>query len=395
MRSFKISRISTFMLLSLFAIFSVTSCASGTKPFGVIFTREDSNEHLDIYKISDNAQGKIEQLTFTPTIGEFIHSASPDGTVIVFLTERYGASDNTPSDLAIERPRAAYMLDTVTKELTDITAVVDDDYRIIAYDFSMDCSPDQKQFMVVKSKKVDDKLEIFLKFMDYEGKNRKEVSVPIAGDLSAFQSAKWSPDGRKILLVQLPIGVEAESANPDWALLVYEVESKNIKQLTSYADDCAQEKWSPNSQQIVVSCSKKPLNSGMPDTSGSETIRIFNVENPGQTYGYGGFSSCYHPSWSPDGTKIVFVCEKMPKQTGIFIFNADGSGFREMNLGNAASLIIFRNPTWSPDGTQIVYVAGAGNYQTQIYSINLDGSNQVMLTKEEASYRVRSVYPVP
>ena len=413
MRSIKFFQRSILTFFALFAILSTTSCASGTKPFGVIFTRADSENgldtYMDIYKITDNTQGQIEQLTFTPTIGEYYFFASPDGTTLVFRTEWYSAFDEPESELALEIPRSVYMLDTVTKKLTNITDLLaDDKYHVVMKDFSMDWSLDQKQFMVIENKETDDKFESFLKFMDVDGKNRKEISIPNAGEpLSFVQSAKWSPDGKKILLMQgFGILTKARMTNPGDALLVYDIESKDIKKLTNYTDACTQAKWSPNSQQIVMSCSFEPVIPDGPDGRGPDTIRIFDIAKPDQAYEHIGFSPCYDPSWSPNGKQIVFVCDKGPQpqgpfdktppKKGLFVVNANGTEFREVDLGDLGNLPgrIF-DPTWTPDGTQIVYVAGAENYQTQIYSINLDGSNQVMLTKEEASYRVISVYPVP
>src|SRR5262245_40796430 len=52
-----------------------------------------------------------------------------------------------------------------------------------------------------------------------------------------------------------------------------------------------------------------------------------------------------NPHWSPDGTQILSSFD-----TGVYVMNADGSGFRRLFTG--------RHANWSPDGRQIVYDDG-------------------------------------
>jgi TolB protein len=71
------------------------------------------------------------------------------------------------------------------------------------------------------------------------------------------------------------------------------------------------------------------------------------------------------PEWSPDGRRLAFMrVEKEDEHKGkIFIVNADGSGLQFLVDGG--------EPSWSPDGTQVVYWAGD---PSRLYVINIDGS---------------------
>lgn len=96
----------------------------------------------------------------------------------------------------------------------------------------------------------------------------------------------------------------------------------------------------------------------------------------------------YEPSYSPDGSKIVFVSRRDKRSyTGgeffqrdreIYIMNSDGTSQRRLTFNDAAESY----PTFSPDGTKIVYIGSVNSdkYTTPgIYTMNIDGSNQQVI----------------
>ena len=90
-----------------------------------------------------------------------------------------------------------------------------------------------------------------------------------------------------------------------------------------------------------------------------------------------------HPSWSPDGRRIVFVA--LSKDTGqpgadfgpMFIVDLRTERMRRLTrmLGN--------DPAWSPGGKRIAFAARAVDGSADIYLVNPDGSHLVRLTKPE------------
>ncbi len=68
------------------------------------------------------------------------------------------------------------------------------------------------------------------------------------------------------------------------------------------------------------------------------------------TLAIAGPRSKERPAWSPDGSRMVFVC-KWATTTDLCIVNADGTGL--VRLTNDAE--IDDNPAWSPDGTTIAF----------------------------------------
>jgi Tol biopolymer transport system component len=368
-----------------------TSCNSKPNQFGIIFTNK-SNNSLDIYRISDNTQDKVEQLTFTSTIGEYILSVSKNGDKIVFSTDFYADPEIEPSELAMEELRHIYLLDTKSKKLVDITNVLESKYAQLSPEFYMDWSPDQKRFARIVYDGANYEIQSFLEIVDIDGKNRRDILISTTGEIpSLINGVKWSPDGRKLVMTQGVIGIKQQLQNPGVAILIYDLKSGNIVQITDYKDHCMPREWSPTTQQIVATCSYvPPYSEGI---SGPESVRILNVEKPGQSYEHISFSPCYDPSWSPDGKQIVFVCDKETEQVGLFIVNSDGSGIYEVKLEDLGNIGVLKEPTWSPDGTQIVYVAGSDSMHTNIFSVHPDGSNNRSLTNQESFYSIASIYP--
>jgi TolB protein len=97
------------------------------------------------------------------------------------------------------------------------------------------------------------------------------------------------------------------------------------------------------------------------------------------------FEGIWEPSWSPDGTQLVFVAlNNHPTETNLYIANANGSGLRQLTTVDG----FLGQPDWSPDGQWIVFMRGAKGphpvddvyVQMDIWRIRPDGSGLTQLT---------------
>jgi len=113
--------------------------------------------------------------------------------------------------------------------------------------------------------------------------------------------------------------------------------------------------WSPDGTKIVYD-------------RGSEIHTMSAVDGSGKT----NLGTGHDPDWSPDGTQIVFVTGGQINTMS----SADGSG--KTNISGVFTSD--GNPNWSPDGTKIVFDTRRDIGNREIYVMNADGINPTSLT---------------
>lgn len=93
------------------------------------------------------------------------------------------------------------------------------------------------------------------------------------------------------------------------------------------------------------------------------------------------------PAVSADGGLIAFSGNREPPPTGfglashIYVIDAAGGGLRQVTSGAG----IDRDPSFSPDGTKIVFDRATGSGKARIYVVDLDGSGLESLTDGSSS----------
>ncbi len=117
-------------------------------------------------------------------------------------------------------------------------------------------------------------------------------------------------------------------------------------------------------------------------------IMVMNADGSNQTFVLQAEKKKRHisPSWSPDGTQLVFVSAL--QGDGIYVINRDGTGLRLVHLLNSTLnwSLPYQRPGWSPvplaDGqSKIVYSdLSPDGSNWELYLMNLDGSGVVQLT---------------
>jgi TolB protein len=80
------------------------------------------------------------------------------------------------------------------------------------------------------------------------------------------------------------------------------------------------------------------------------------------------------PSFSPDGSKIVFESDRSGSQQ-LYVMNADGTGERRISFGGGW----YASPEWSPDGQWIAFTRRGADGR-RIGVIQADGTGERVLT---------------
>ena len=89
-----------------------------------------------------------------------------------------------------------------------------------------------------------------------------------------------------------------------------------------------------------------------------------------------------HPSWSPDGARIVFS-HNADGDEEIAVVNADGSSLTQLTHNNGRDF----DPQFSPDGEQIVYASDVNSPGfNEIYTMTATGNSIRQLTEVPNSY---------
>ena len=205
----------------------------------------------------------------------------------------------------------------------------------------------------------------------------------------------WSPKGDKVAFVamnewgggyfNLFIGdvSEWETSNPDTPIVQMTEEYRDFPGIV-YAPS-----WSHDGEKIAVSLSGFASGIIILSSDGSQSIyvsddtseQLSHVEFVFWPFGdYWADFPSIKPSWSPDGSEIIFLAATTPKdRTALFKVDENGQ-----NL----TLLIpegVHNPVFSPVGQHIAYIEYAGRLNPKtvgrIILVDADGQNRQVLAK--------------
>jgi PGF-CTERM protein len=134
--------------------------------------------------------------------------------------------------------------------------------------------------------------------------------------------------------------------------------------------------WSPDSKAIFYTKYGKPREHSWEDDCDSASIWEFNTKTIEKKE---LAQRAMNPSLSSDGKQIVYIFKETPNANrDVGIMNSDGTGKRKL-ASNPGFDALF--PSWSPDGTKIVYVSMVGRdvENVSIWITDVGGSNNVRL----------------
>lgn len=151
----------------------------------------------------------------------------------------------------------------------------------------------------------------------------------------------------------------------NWDLFTVDVASGEIRQLTETREFEQHPSWSPDGKRILFT---------MGEVMTNFDVWVMNEDGSGRT------RLTEHPerdadaTWSPDGASIAFVSQR-DGDVSIWVMDADG--------GNKRKLVEGREPSWSPDGNRLAFTSSHFAENDEIYVIDPDGGNMRQLTTDK------------
>lgn len=220
-------------------------------------------------------------------------SASPDGSLVVYVGEASGTSEYDYQDLW-RVTRGGQPQRIPLGEGTETAPTISPDGRRIAYI------------------KLDELSEGRLYIADMDGSNERLIvpAMPV-GPRWRYASPSWSPDGTRLLF----------SAGEPGRLHLYisRADGTAVQQITNAALSDIDGAWSPDGQSIAfVRIGSPAVSWVMTRTLSSGAERTFQVAHRSR-----------HPAWSPDGRRIAFVSNMEDNlDLELYTIGADGEGLQ-------------------------------------------------------------------
>ena len=162
----------------------------------------------------------------------------------------------------------------------------------------------------------------------------------------------------------------------NWDLFTIKADGSDRQQLTNTPEPEQHPSWSPDGKKILFTRGDVMSNIDLyvMDADSSNAVRL--TEHPERDQ---------RGVFSPDGETIAFVSER-DGDKAVWLMAADGSNPRKLVQG--------REPSFSPDGRRIAFTSSAFDDNDELYLIDLDGIESDSPHRESAqARRVRVVCP--
>ena len=190
----------------------------------------------------------------------------------------------------------------------------------------------------------------------------------LTNDPAFDDSPAISPDGWQIVFLTARHDPKPQFPNLMYEIYVVDIDGVNTLRLTTTEAAEDHPSWSPDGSKILFDADY--------DDDGFYEIYTISLDGSELTRLTSNTANDQFADWSPDGSQIAFSSDRNGNWD-IFIMDADGSN--QQPLTSSPDWELF--PAWSPDSNQIAYnglVPRSRN--TDVFVMNADGSDIRQLT---------------
>ncbi|MDQ7859961.1 MAG: hypothetical protein RB149_14270 [Armatimonadota bacterium] len=235
-----------------------------------------------------------------------------------------------------------------------------------------DWSPDGRR-ITFNAKRAE---RIWVAVMDADGSNQQLLVEGAAPD--------WSPDGRQIAF-----------SRPDdrgiAQIWVVNADGSNVRQITQSSTTKIAPSWSPDGKEMVFIMPRNPSSRSDPQpeigimNSDGTNERILTTENRVNMDGRGAVCETANdanaPAWSPVDDRIAFWSGIENQYGQIWVIRSDGTGSQQ--LTEDCSHRNSDDPSWSPDGTKILFSTGRSG-RNELWVMDANGENERKISDIDA-----------
>jgi Tol biopolymer transport system component len=219
-----------------------------------------------------------------------------------------------------------------------------------------DWSPDGR-WIAFDSQHAEATVELFV--MSRNGDQQRQVTH--GGSFNGDPS--FSPDGSRLVFERVP------NSGCCFNLYSIRLDGSGLRKLTHFTREtfASEPEYSPDGRLIAFM--------KFPPGGSKSALFVMRASGGGVHRVTRQWLDAGHPSWSPDGSRIVFN-DKFTQAVGdVFTIRPDGTGLQRLTFVQEGGRADFR-PDYSPDGTKIVFNHLALSGVISVWVMRADGSRQ-------------------